>query len=139
MASTTTTTKTIRIKNETAEFFQGKALNRAVDSLCERLKSGALTFDGEDIGVHTKGESGLPHGIKRETLDDLATMCTFMGGSMEKMLQLFDEAANSGDVYYEGGRLVGRPPIDLDRFLEKCREVGADPQKVLDKATAGIR
>jgi hypothetical protein len=77
--------------------------------------------------------------IDPKYLADMDSMKSFMGGSVGEMIRLFDECLNDGTIYFENGTFVGVPPINLDKFLEACREVGADPQKVLDKATAGIR
>ena len=51
MASRITQLKTIRIKNETAEYFRDKPLNRLVDSMCEKMKEHTLEIEGEEICV----------------------------------------------------------------------------------------
>lgn len=57
MASTKTVAKGIRIANECAEYFDGKPLNRMVESLMGLMESGVVTYDGEELvvnGVHSE-------------------------------------------------------------------------------------
>ena len=58
--SYTTQLKTIRVRNETLEYFRDKKLNRAVDSLSELLRRGVLEFDGENLIVVRGGVDGTP-------------------------------------------------------------------------------
>ena len=136
MPKLNTTVKAVRIDNDKLAELERSLGGQSINSWLNEKITEHLA--GKPVVMGTvSGE--LPYGIQRETLDDLATMCSFMGGNLNTMLSLFDEAANTGEIYFENGRLMGKPPINLDKFLEACREVGADPQKVLDKATAGIR
>lgn len=147
MASTKTRIKPIRIANETADYFEGKPLNRMVESLCEMIQSGKIEFDGENLkvkGVYTdkisqKSEaSPSKYEIDEKILDDLATMQTFMGGSVGEMIRLFDEAVNEGVITYDNGKFVGNTDIDLGRFKEACHDINRDPQEILDKVVGMI-
>ena len=54
MASTKTTVKTIRLTNETADFFEGKPLNRYVECLHSLIESGKVKMDGDSLLVTGK-------------------------------------------------------------------------------------
>ena len=47
MSSTTTQVMSVRVKNETAEFFKGKPLNRVVENVHEMSKSGEIAIEGD--------------------------------------------------------------------------------------------
>lgn len=81
---------------------------------------------------------GLPYGIEMEYLDDLATMVGFGCESVGEIIRMVDDGLNDGSLLLANGKIVGTPVINIDGFLEACHDAGADPQKVLDKATKGI-
>lgn len=148
MASTKTRIKPIRIANETADYFEGKPLNRMVEGLCELLESGKITFDGENLkaeSVYTQNseeKSSLllkKWNIDEKDLEDLATMATFMGGSVGEMIHLFDEAVNEGAITYEGGKYIGVPEYDLSKLEEACHERGIGMQEAIDKTVKSLR
>ncbi len=49
-----TRTKTIRIRNEVADYFEGKALNRAVEDVYDKICTEELRFTGEGIEIIDK-------------------------------------------------------------------------------------
>ena len=63
MASTKTRTKTIRLANDAADFYEGVPLNRVAESVHRLLSEKKLSFDGEEIkissenGVYTPKEA----------------------------------------------------------------------------------
>lgn len=138
MASNKTTTRTLRIKNETAEYFEGKPLNRVVECVHQLIVSGSLTFDGEE--VHTKG-GGNPYGIKIESLDSLNSVAQFMGGDVATMIDMFADAVDNGVFEYdeEAHRYIGVSDIRLGAFKERCHELNIDPQTALDKLTRSMK
>ena len=149
MASTKTKVKPIRISNETADYFEGKPLNRMVESLSELLKSEKISFDGENLkvlGVYTEKNSEksgaspkYPYGIKGEDIEELNSMAMFMGGTVGEMIRLFLEAVSDGTITYQDGRYVGTPDLEIENFEEACHDMGVDAQKILDKAAQGVR
>lgn len=121
-------TKTIRI-------------NPADLAVIERIMADGTSWSG---AIHRLcSEKGTPvenpYKLDTDILKDLDTMARFGGGSVGEIVRMLDEGLNNGSLILGANRIEGKPPINLDRFLERCREVGADPQKVLDKATGGIR
>jgi hypothetical protein len=66
-------------------------------------------------------------------------MANFFGFSLDEFLKMVCEALTEGVLTIEKGKIVGIPDLDLENFKEACHEMGADPQKVLDKATQGVR
>ena len=82
MASTKTRIKPIRIKNDTADYFENKPLNRMVESLEEMLKTGKVRFDGENLVV----KGGSDSNADLSDLSDLSEMADLMRVSTEKIL-----------------------------------------------------
>lgn len=146
MGSTRTTTKTIRIANEVAEYFEKKPLNRAVESLYGLLTSGKLKFDGENLSVECthqnleKSSSGTPEIIEKVyTLDknipksdyeSLAEMANLMRVSTDKLLSDFKDMIENGDLYYSGGKL--RNPT-YEEFENICESRGQKVENILTK------
>ena len=127
MASYKTTTKTIRILNETADYFKDKQLNRAVDSLKDLLEEGSLSFDGEKISICV--DTSLAG-------DELLSMLNCFKKSESEFLDDVTKLMNDGSLTYENGKLIAVSTPNLgdyhDKFLEWCSKKKADPQKVLD-------
>ena len=144
MGSTRTTTKTIRIANEVAEYFEKKPLNRAVESLYGLLTSGKLKFDGENLSVECthqnreKSSSGTPEiiekvytpdkNIPKSDYESLAEMANLMRVSTDKLLSDFKDMIENGDLYYSENRLVNPRYEDFEQL---CRDRKQDPDKMM--------
>ena len=140
MGSTRTTTKTIRIANEVAEYFEKKPLNRAVESLYGLLTSGKLKFDGENLSVectHQNPEKSVQKPIEVYTLDKnipksdyelLAEMANLMRVSTDKLLSDFRQLLEDGELYYSENRLVNPRYEDFEQLCETKKQ---DPDKVI--------
>lgn len=111
MASTITRIKTIRIKNETADYFEKKPLNRIVEIIGEMMQAGKMSFDGETL--HIKGVSG-----PKNDLESIEEMASLMNVSTEKLLSDFRELLEEGSLYYSGNRLVNPRYEELERACE---------------------
>jgi len=139
MASTKTRTKTIRIANETADYFEDKPLNRMVECVHEMLASGKIGFDGQrflpEMGVDTtkiEEKSSLEQELK-----DIEEMVSLCGGTLEGFLKSVDECLTAGTLVVSDGKLV-LPSVYTDEFEKACRDKCLDPQSVLDKATKAV-
>ena len=135
MASTRTTTRTIRIENEAAEYFKGKPLNRAVESLYGLLRSGEMSFDGEKLSITSTGKTSgctqkntenLYTPIKK-SLDSIGEMASLMQVSTDGLLTALNEALEEGTLYYSNGKLVN--PL-YEEFERACK--GKDKKRILD-------
>ena len=145
MASTRTTTRTIRISNEVAEFFREKALNRAVESLYGLLTNGSLSFNGEEIKVecvHQNSEKSSSSKLENDKTvctpdyEQIVEMAILMNVTSEKLFSDIKDLLENGELYYSGGRLVNpryeefeslceRKKWDIDKTIEKVvREMG---------------
>lgn len=67
MASKKTQLKTIRIKNESAEFFKDKPLNRYVEDMHRYIEMGDIKENGEGITVYRT--SGLERACRKRNAD----------------------------------------------------------------------
>lgn len=142
MASTKTRIKPIRIANETADYFEGKPLNRMVEGLCELLESGKITFDGENLkveGVYTE-KSEKKSGISpNKDLEEIESMAKYFGMSTEEVLKGIYNGLNDGYLTVEDGKIVGLPEVDLDNLKEACHERGIGMQEAIDKTVKNLR
>lgn len=118
MASTKTRIKPIRIANETADYFEGKPLNRMVESLHHLIETGKVSFDGEEIkipdGVYSvttnsgNTESVYSGGVNTNilnTMTDLEEIAIMCGMTLEDLAGQFCEMLNDGTLTVEGGVL----------------------------------
>lgn len=140
MASYRTTTKTVRIRNEVAEYFAGKPLNRAIESLCEEIQRGnvALNEDGslkimKGSSVHTDFD------ISEKDYQEMKSMMAFMGGEREflhALVGILSEGAITND---RGVYTIHDLTLQTEDFKGVCHDMGLDCQKVLDEATKKLR
>ena len=144
MGSTRTTTRTIRIDNETAEYFAKKPLNRAVESLYGYLRAGEMSFDGDSLKIECthqnekkeskNGEVYTPKTEKVYTPDKnmaaINEMANLMRVEPEKLLLDIRELLESGDLYYSKGRLVNPR---YEEFEEACEARKQDVDRLLNK------
>ena len=114
MASTTTKTKTIRIKNDTADYFEDKPLNRMVESLEELLRSGKLNFDGENLGI----KGGIKNDTPKTDIESIEEMANLMRVPTETLLSDFRELLEDGTLYYSNGKLVNPRYEEFERACE---------------------
>ncbi len=119
MASTRTTTRTIRITNEVAEFFEKKPLNRAVEDLYELIRSGDIKFDGENLKVECTHQTDekvyTPSKTAMESVDEMASL---MRVPTEKLLDDIKELLEEGTLYYSNGKLVNPRYEEFERLCE---------------------
>jgi len=150
MASSITTTRTIRITNETAEYFKEKPLNRAVESLYGLLTDGTLTFDGDDLKVgcvHQNQKNEVENGPvctpksdevctpKRDNYELIAEMATLMRVDIDKVLRDIRELLESGELYYSNGTLRNSR---YEEFENLCEAKHVSVEKVLLKVMREI-
>lgn len=126
MASTTTRIKPIRIKNETADYFENKPLNRMVESLEELLREGKLKFDGENLVI--KGQSA-----EKTDISSIAEMANLMRVPTERLLSDFRELLEDGTLYYSNGKLVNPRYEDFERACE-----GKNIDKILESMVRSL-
>lgn len=134
MASNVTKVKTIRIKNETAAYFEDKPLNKYVDSLYEHVVGGDVELLEDSISVHTT-KTEESNEISSELVAEIRGMTGFFDMSVEDFLHQVCERLNEGYVSIEGGKVVtyDSSGINLERFKEVCHEKNIDVQKGMEK------
>ena len=109
MASTTTRIKPIRIKNETADYFEKRPLNRIVESLAENMQNGKVRFDGENL---------IFKGSDNTDLSDISEMASLMRVPTETLLADFKKLLEDGTLYYSGNKLVNPHYEEFERLCE---------------------
>ena len=122
MASTKTRIKPIRIANETADFFEGKPLNRIVECIHQMILSGTLIFDGEEIRVN---------GVPKKTIDGINEMGELAGLSFAEMLAQFLKMMEEGYLMYEDdGRILPMKEEWQEELEALCRSRGLTLEEV---------
>ena len=124
MASNKTRTRTIRIANETADYFENLPLNRIVECVHALMESGKLKFDGAEVSldgggdVHTPVHADLP----LKALADIEVMVGLFGLSLEKAVKDIDDLMNDGSISVTDGHLVCTLPDWAKRVEEVCHD-----------------
>lgn len=128
MSSTKTKTKTIRIANDTADYFSGQALNRLVESVHHMILSGELSFDGENLKISGSGSS----------YEDLISMLDFYGCSFDELIQQIDTAMNLGTLTINDNKLTVVLPGWAEKLSDACHELGYDVEKIVESAVKSL-
>ena len=124
MATSKTQIKGLRIINECAEYFDGKPLNRMVESLMDYMIRGDVTYD----------EDGLHFGPKymgMEEYADLENMTVLCGGTMEDFVRETARMMNDGSLLMDGERMM--LPEWAERLKAECERLGVDPEQFVGK------
>lgn len=137
MSSTKTKTKTIRIANDTADYFSGQALNRLVESVHHMILSGELSFDGENLKI---SDSGSVHTIDThsDSYSDLISMLDFYGCSFDELIRHIDTAMNLGTLTINDNKLTVVLPGWAEKLSDACHELGYDVEKIVDSAVKSL-
>lgn len=131
----------LRISEELYEKLAKQGENLS-ETIREILKSDFVVQENREKDVFCKTEPQKPDiydclpafgDIPDEIVKDIKSMIHLWGMSESKFFSELDEALNDGRVDVEGGKVVGHDGLDLTRFYEKCRDMNAKPQDVIDK------
>ncbi len=102
MQNTSTITRpiTVRVRNEAAEYFRGKPLNRMIESLMRYMEIGQIgEVDGELV---VKGAFMVDKAI----VDDLKIMCEMYDMSFDDMFMELHRALDKGEIDVKGGHFI---------------------------------
>lgn len=133
MASTKTKVKPIRIANETAEYFEGKPLNRIVECIHLLLENGKLVFDGE--GIKIPGGAS----VYTNVLGDIETMAELFGTNVGEMTEQFCEMLDDGQLTVVRGRLEVVKPEWAERFEDYCHDRDIPVEKMVESVIKGMK
>ena len=126
-----------RLPLETIEEMEKKLKNQGIalrELLTVYANDGVNTIGNRDKQVEDNGTNvNTFEGVSEEVVKDIKSMIHLWGMSEKKFFSELDEALNDGRVNVEGGKVVGHESLDLTKFYEKCRDMNAKPQEVIDK------
>ena len=89
---------TIRVRNEAAEFYEGKPLNRMIESLMEYIEMGQIEeVEGKLV---VKGAFMVDKAIVK----DLELMCELYGITFDEMFTELHRAIDEGEIDVVEGR-----------------------------------
>lgn len=133
MPSTRTISKGIRIKNEAAEFFKGKPLNRYIECLHESIESGEIEIiDDRIVCTHSKKET-VPEYVSRMNVAGAAYGLS--GGELAEKLM---DSMDSGAIILENGEFRAENEYDFEKFISACKDKNVPVQKMIDKCAQMI-
>lgn len=98
--STISRPRTVRIKNEAVEYFEGKPLNRMIESLMEYMERGQIEY-GEG-GLEVKGAFMVDEAIVK----DLKMIGEMYDMTFDDMFEELHRAIDEGEIDIEDGRFV---------------------------------
>ena len=132
-------TKTIRINPKDLEVIEelmkdGTTWSGAIHKLCEGNVPHAESLETAK-GVPEKpsvSSEGVP--LSKEIVKQIEEMCMFLGVDTNTFLKEICKGLESGQLGYENG-LKTYGSLDTSRFEDACHDKGADPEKMLEKAT----
>lgn len=132
MPKLNSTVKAVRIDNEKLAELEERLGGQTINSWLNEKISEYL--GGKPIKSSEKSEAS-----PNRDMEEIESMARYFGITAENLLKMVCDGLGEGELSVENGKIVGKPAIDLENYLDACHEVGADPQKVLDKATQGVR
>lgn len=131
MASTKTQIKPIRIANETAEFFEGKPLNRYVECIHRLVESGELTLSDEEIVIQKNNNAG--GGVYTEIMGEFDEMASCCGMTLEELVGGLFSLLEEGAVVIDNGALTTAKSGWVADFENACHDLCIP----VEKAAAG--
>lgn len=137
MASSKTVSKGIRIKNEVAEYFKDKPLNRYIESLYEHIQDGLIEEEDGSLSVHTKETNSLGnYTMTPAVLEEFESAGKAYGMTGNELGRRIMLAMDLGLIFYEDNQFkaYAGEEYDLSKLKEACKEKGVPVQKAIDKA-----
>lgn len=138
MASTKTQIKAIRIANETAEYFEGKPLNRYVECLHRLAESGAVVLDGEEVKI-SGGNTGVNTDGMGYTLAGLEEMASFGGMTLEEFVEQIYGLLEEGMLLIDGSKIVCAVPGWAGEFENVCHDLCVPVEKAAEGAIKALK
>ena len=132
MSSTKTRPKTVRIMNETAEFYEKVPLNRVAESVHRLLENGSLRFDGEEIRISS--DDTVQRTEWKKDLDGMLSCCGI--GFDEFMDAVYGLVCEGTIDISDGVRLM--EPSWVTRFREVCHEKCIPVEKTMENVCQKI-
>lgn len=137
MPSTKTTTRTIRIANETLDYFREGSLRTVIESAHHLIESGELGIN--DSGLFVVSEKNKASaGVCTPVMEDIESMVALCGGTMENFYEQVCEALNEGTLLINNGKVEVGMPSWVERFVSACEDKCLDSEKVGESAVKAI-
>ena len=116
----------LRINEETRKYLEKKAQGETLSSYVRRMI--VKEKDGlQDNVIQNKTVSEADKKIEEDAV-------VFKLSAEELKLKLI-EAVDNGKLMYENGEFLGVGAVDTSRFMERCAELGMNPQDTINKIT----
>lgn len=135
MASTKTRTKTIRLANEAADFYEGVPLNRVAEGVCGLLKDGKLEFDGESVKI--VGGGGVY--TESKAIGSINEMLGFTEMTFDDLMKDIAGKLESGELMLDEGCTRVQMPAWAERFEEACHDLCIPVEKAAESAIKALK
>lgn len=133
MASTKTTVKTIRLTNETADFFEGKPLNRYVECLHSLIENGKVKMDGDNLKVVSKS---IYDSVPPEVTANFADLDEILEGGVAGLMVAVNNLIEDGLLNTDYS-ICGEPWVE--KFRDACNAKGLKVENVSEKAILALQ
>lgn len=134
MSSNRTSTRTVRITNESQEFFREKPLNRYIEWLYEMISEGKIEEKDGNLSVHTSNVE-----MSEEVYAEIKSMADYFQMSLDEFFLEVCNSMNEGLVVYEGGKFKGEEEFDFADLREACYMKGVTLSQAFERLTKMIR
>jgi hypothetical protein len=131
MASTVTKVRPIRIANETAEYFEGKPLNRIVESLHSLMERGDIEYDGE---LKIKQSNG----VYTPEIEDMISMCSLSGLPYEEAMKEVHRLMEEGVLQLSSRGITVEKASWVERLEDVCHEKCLPIEKTVESVIKAI-
>lgn len=138
MASTKTRTKTIRLANESADFYEKVPLNRVAESVHRLLEEKKLIFDGEEIKIPSDMSVHTENGPIPAWRGDLNSMLGLGGMSFEEFMEIIYGWVCDGTIDLTDGVGLKEPSWVTD-FRDACHDLCIPVDKAVESACKALR
>lgn len=116
----------LRINEETRKYLEKKAQGETLSSYVRRMI--VKEKDGiQDNVIQNKTVSEADKKIEEDA--------RAFGLEVEDFKKKLIEAVDNGRLMYENGEFSGVGAVDTSRFMERCAELGMNPQDTINKIT----
>lgn len=131
MPSSKTISKGVRLKNDVAEYFQGKPLNKYIEWLKGAIEEGIVEENEGDLVCRAKNTS--IDSVHIPCMKEFMSYASLFKMTESEYIEKIKEAIDKGVLMEENGKFVGVCQYDLSVLEEKCKKSGMSVQSVINK------
>lgn len=137
MASTKTRTKTIRLANDSADYYETVPLNRIAECTHHLLESGKLVFDGENLKIPSRGSVHTDN--YASVIEEFDEMASCSGISLDDLVSGLFTLLENGSITIENGVLSAGTSSWASEFESVCHDLCIPVEKAAEGAIKALK